>query len=241
MSQEPQKNNAVLIIIAIIGLVGTIIATTIGVIGNYNIEKLRQDTELTQISLNSIAKHGEETRVSMESTMFALTLMPYYANELQPTYTPYPTYTPIPSPIIAPTTFVEPPIIVATSLPDQQLTIGSAYQGNGFRVILKEMWVRSEINFYFEVYNDRTSSLIFSTMYSYAHLYDDVGNEYQITTIGSNDINQYEIYPSSFGKIGNFGQLNFHGPISSSAHYLIFEYEQILGLSKLTWRIPVNQ
>jgi len=53
MTQEPHKSNAVLIVVAIIGVVGTIIASLIGVIGNYNVEKLRQDTELTRIAFAS--------------------------------------------------------------------------------------------------------------------------------------------------------------------------------------------
>ena len=73
MNQEPQKSNTVLIVIAIIGVVGTIIATTIGVIGNYNIEKLRRDTELTRIALVSMATQGGATQASMASTISAPT------------------------------------------------------------------------------------------------------------------------------------------------------------------------
>lgn len=51
MPQESQKNNAVAIIIAIIGVIGAVIAATITMMGNYNIEKLRQDTELTRTAL----------------------------------------------------------------------------------------------------------------------------------------------------------------------------------------------
>jgi hypothetical protein len=55
MTQEPQKSNVALIVIAIVGVLGTIIATSITVIGNYNVEKLRRDTELTRTALMSIA------------------------------------------------------------------------------------------------------------------------------------------------------------------------------------------
>lgn len=104
MTQEPQKNNAVLVVIAIIGVVGTIVATTIGVIGNYNIEKIRQQAELTKIALISIATQGGATQVSMANTISApvLTSTPYPTNELQPTYTAYPTYTLPPQPTIPP-------------------------------------------------------------------------------------------------------------------------------------------
>jgi hypothetical protein len=39
-----------LIIFAIIGVIGTVIAATISVMGNYNVEKIRQETELTRIA-----------------------------------------------------------------------------------------------------------------------------------------------------------------------------------------------
>ena len=51
MAQEPQKNNSVLITVAIITVIGSIIATLISVKGNYDIEKMRQETELTKIAL----------------------------------------------------------------------------------------------------------------------------------------------------------------------------------------------
>ncbi len=69
MTQESQKNNTVMIAVAIIGVIGTIIATTIGVIGNYNIEKLRQDTELTRIASMSTTAQVEITQVSLTSTI----------------------------------------------------------------------------------------------------------------------------------------------------------------------------
>ena len=53
MAQEPQKSNSVLIIVAIITVIGSIIASSISTKGNYNIEKMRQDAELTKIALVS--------------------------------------------------------------------------------------------------------------------------------------------------------------------------------------------
>lgn len=53
MAKEPQKNNSTMIIIAVIGVVGTVVAATIGAIGNYNTEKLRQEVGLTRIALAS--------------------------------------------------------------------------------------------------------------------------------------------------------------------------------------------
>jgi len=69
MNQEPHKSNFVLIMIAIIGVIGTVIGATITVIGNYNVEKLRQETELTRIALAFIATQGETTQPSTTSAI----------------------------------------------------------------------------------------------------------------------------------------------------------------------------
>jgi hypothetical protein len=81
MTQEPHKNNIVLILIAIIGVVGTVIAATITVIGNYNVEKMRQETELTRIALLSFATPVGATQAVLQNTLIASTELP------APTYT----------------------------------------------------------------------------------------------------------------------------------------------------------
>jgi type II secretory pathway pseudopilin PulG len=111
MPQESPKSNTVLIVIAIIGVIGTIVASTIGAVGNYNIEKLRQEAELTQIALVSIATQGGATQVSMASTISAPTDTPYPTHTLQPTYTPYPSQTPLPIPTIPPTQSITLPFL----------------------------------------------------------------------------------------------------------------------------------
>jgi type II secretory pathway pseudopilin PulG len=92
MNQEPHKSNIVLIAIAIIGVIGTVTGAIITVNGNYKVEKLRQETELTRIALVSIATQGGATQAVLESTINAPTKPP------ASTYTPLPTYTPFPSP-----------------------------------------------------------------------------------------------------------------------------------------------
>ena len=110
MTQEPQKNSTVLIVIAIIGVIGTIVASTIGVIGNYNIEKFRQESELTRVALVFIVTQGGATQVSMASTISAptSTLYPTASSSPKDTNTPMPipTLTPtIPTPTHAPFAF----------------------------------------------------------------------------------------------------------------------------------------
>lgn len=119
MPQEAQKSNTVLIIIAILGVFGTIIGATINVIGNYNVEKLRQETELTRIALISIVTQGGATQVSMASTLSAPTNTPQIypdSNTIiaEPSQTDFlPTDSLIPSPIPRPTFTLTP-----MSIPD---------------------------------------------------------------------------------------------------------------------------
>lgn len=54
MTQEPKKDNTIVIIVAIISVVGSIIAAIIGSVTTYNVEKLRQEAELTRIALISL-------------------------------------------------------------------------------------------------------------------------------------------------------------------------------------------
>ena len=70
MSQEPQKRNTVLIVVAIIGLIGTVVGVIITVRGNYNVEKLRQETELTIVALGFTATQGEETQMVIQSPVY---------------------------------------------------------------------------------------------------------------------------------------------------------------------------
>lgn len=51
MESDSRKSNTVLILIATIGVFGTILAATIAAIGNYNVEKLRLEAVLTQTAL----------------------------------------------------------------------------------------------------------------------------------------------------------------------------------------------
>lgn len=82
MSQESSKSNSVLVIIAIIGVLGTIIGGIINIYGNMNVEKFRQEAELTKIALVSIATQGGATQMVLQNTVDAPTPLPY------PTYTP---------------------------------------------------------------------------------------------------------------------------------------------------------
>lgn len=106
MSKEHRKSNSGVILIAIIGAISTICAATIGAFTTYNVEKMRQESELTRIALVSIATQSGATQVSMANTISAPTDTPYLTQTLQPTFTPYPTYTPAPLPSIPPTSAV---------------------------------------------------------------------------------------------------------------------------------------
>ena len=134
MSQEPHKNNVVLIVIAIIGVIGTIIAAVITVSGNYNVEKLRQETELTRIALVSIPTQDVATQAIIQNTENSPTEPP------APTYTPNPTQTPQ---IIEPT--IEPSAIPTIDTrandtpPDAVLQIGETWTAGGLGVQLRSL------------------------------------------------------------------------------------------------------
>lgn len=51
MTDNTQKSNRILIIVAIIGVIGSVIAAAVTVIGNISVEKIRQETELTRVAL----------------------------------------------------------------------------------------------------------------------------------------------------------------------------------------------
>ena len=76
MTQEPHKGNIVLILIAVIGVIGTVTGAIITVNGNYKVEKLRQETELTRIALVSIATQGGATQMVLQNIVNAPTEMP---------------------------------------------------------------------------------------------------------------------------------------------------------------------
>jgi hypothetical protein len=128
MPQEPQKNSTVLILVAIIGVIGTIVATSIGVIGNYNIEKFRQEAELTRIALVSIVAQGESTQAAMASTIAAPT------NTFIPTTTPIPVNTNTPSPTSTST-------LIPTPTPDPRIF------WDDFEVRIKPEWNMTGDNF----------------------------------------------------------------------------------------------
>jgi len=65
MKKEAHKNNDILITIAIISVIGTALGAAITVIGNYNVEKLRQETELTRIALASNSIQNGITQAPM--------------------------------------------------------------------------------------------------------------------------------------------------------------------------------
>ena len=76
MNQEPQKNNAA-IIVTIITVIGAIIAASINAMGNYKVEKIRQEAELTRIALLSSTTQGGVTQTVSQNIANASTNTPY--------------------------------------------------------------------------------------------------------------------------------------------------------------------
>lgn len=63
-TRAPNLSNSMAYLALIIGIIGTIAASVIGVIGNHNLEALRQEVALTQISLVAISTQVEATHQS---------------------------------------------------------------------------------------------------------------------------------------------------------------------------------
>ena len=84
MTKETSKSTTVLIIVAVIGVIGTIAGSIVKVIGDNNIEKLRQSFALTQMALVSMATQGGATQMVLENTANAPTPLPYPTYTLQP-------------------------------------------------------------------------------------------------------------------------------------------------------------
>ncbi len=90
MPQETNKSNMVLLIVAIIGVCGTIIATTITVIGNNYVERVRQEAELTRIALASNVTSSKETQTVSQNTLIAQTEPPASIYTVEPAITTQP-------------------------------------------------------------------------------------------------------------------------------------------------------
>lgn len=80
MAQEQNKSSIILIIIAIIGVCGTVVAATINVMGNINVEKIRQEAELTKIALST-----QPTEAILQNTANASTQTIYPTLIVAPT------------------------------------------------------------------------------------------------------------------------------------------------------------
>lgn len=135
MTQEPQHKSNIVLIVAIIGLVGTVIAAIITVMGNYNVEKLRQETELTKIALASIPTLSNTPQIVIQNTespnSVALTI----------TEIPIPTQTPKiePTPSTEPSPFPTIDTRPTDTPPDTVLQIGETWVTAGLGVQLRSL------------------------------------------------------------------------------------------------------
>ena len=125
--------------------------------------------------------------------------------------------------------------------PTNNLLLGEAYVIDDVEVILANILLNgNNIYFDFVITNHRSERLVFSTMYSYAHLVDDLGIEYPLNDNYAGIIQQFSLDPGTSMMLPENSRFVFEGPILPEADFLIFTYDLIVGLEKLTWRIPVN-
>jgi hypothetical protein len=88
MPQESQKSHIVLILVAIIGIIGTIAASVIVADSNRKIEEERQSFELTKIALISIVTQNVTPQVSIPNTISTPTSLPILNTMSAPTSMP---------------------------------------------------------------------------------------------------------------------------------------------------------
>jgi hypothetical protein len=113
MTKESSKSNPA-ILIAIIGGLTTICAAAIGAMTTYNVEMLRQSSELTRVALVSTATQAGVTQAAMADILSIPTNTP---EPPLSTYTPYPTYTPFPTNTYLPTLAFTPTPSLVLNLP----------------------------------------------------------------------------------------------------------------------------
>jgi hypothetical protein len=163
MSQESQKSHVVLILVAIIGIIGTITASAIVAFSNREIEKERQSFELTKISLVSIATQGGATQISMAGTISAPTSVPINI--------------PLDTPIIPTVGNTNPVGIVQSDMPIYVDGFALSFRGI-FSVHGAQD--TSNIGIQFSIKNIGDRNRVFRYTGSSLTLRDDVGNTYPI-------------------------------------------------------------
>jgi hypothetical protein len=214
MTQEPQKNKSVLIVIAVIGVVGTIFGAIINVVGNYNVEKLRQETELTRIALVSIATQGGATQMVLQSTVNAPTQSP------APTYTPYPT-TSSPTAEVRVVTATLMPTLTPTQtqypLPTALLEPNTTWENNGLALTLSDFKYIARngkcVAIHFELKNRSNHDIIIGGKRENFEAIDNLGQKWKLTELGWSDFYDCEgnINEDWLTTTINAGEALYHG------------------------------
>lgn len=188
---------------AIIGCLGTICAASIGAFANYNVEQLRQQSELTKIALISVG-----TQAPVEAARAAPTERP------ASTDTPYPTLppaaTPTTEPLIIPTVDTRP----TDTPPGTVLQIGETWTTQGFRVQLRSLTFAfgDEADLQFTFTNNTGRTLFFHlSRDSHIIMKDNSGKIYTWATPYEDDLilenGSYQDIPVYKG--GNFSGIQY--------------------------------
>src|SRR5579859_8110974 len=156
------------------------------------------------------------------------------------TTTPVPTVLqPTPSPIVVTATPL--PVVAPAASPTlpSYLPPGGLYSFEGIRVGASLIG-GNPFFWCFIIYNDRSTTVTFSTSKSYLHLTDDLGNNYPCERC-DNSIGTMVIGAGGSNGIGDICQNGFVGNLDPKARSLILTFDKILDQTNLTWRVPVNQ
>lgn len=213
MTQEPPKSNSVLIVIAIIGVLGTIIAAVITVVGNYNVERLRQETELTRVALVSIQTQAITPQVdTIQNTDSNPTISP--SSTHPHTQTPNPTDTPFVLPSIEPSATQTVGVQSNDTPLDSVLQIGETWTTQGFSVTLRSLTFAfgNEADLQF-TFSNNTGKTLFFHLSRDAHiiLKDNNGKVYTWATPYEDDfiLENGEYIDVPVYKGGNFSGIQY--------------------------------
>ncbi len=215
MTQEPPKSNSVLIAItiALITVLGTIIVAVITASGNYKVEKLRQETELTRVAL-----------VSMQTQSFAPQIYTAPSTDNNSTIFPSPTvpYTQIPNPTETPYIIpsIEPSVTQIVGMQsgdtplDSILQIGETWTSQGLSITLRSLTFSfgNEADLQFTFANNTGGTLFFHlSRDSHVLLKDNNGKIYTWATPYEDDfiLENSEYIDVPVYKGGNFSGIQY--------------------------------
>lgn len=227
MPQETNKSNIVLIIVAIIGVCGTVIAATITVIGSYNVEKVRQETELTRIALISNETPSQGTQTVSQNTLIGQTEPPASTFTVEPTIA---FQSNIPTEI--------PPTSALSECRTIEINVSvnsDNYDGNVIITLENIEICASRMKWHISFWNKTSSDAGLAFAEDRSYVVDEFGVQYKILSSS----------PSNFidsgvkAGIRLSGWLEFYVPENNAKEFSLYLYQWSFGSNQLKRKNPI--